>query len=30
VLDRLGLVTTRIGGVLANVPPASVYRLTRR
>lgn len=30
VLDRLGLTATRIGGVLANVPPASVYKLSRR
>ncbi|MFN4282735.1 MAG: class I SAM-dependent methyltransferase [Alphaproteobacteria bacterium] len=30
VLDRLGLEAKRIGGVIANVPPASVYRITRR
>ncbi len=30
ILDRLGLETYRIGGTLANVPPASVYRVTRR
>lgn len=30
VLDRLGLKARRIGGVLANVPPASVYKLSRR
>jgi phospholipid N-methyltransferase len=29
ILDRLGLQATRIGGVLANVPPASVYRISR-
>jgi phosphatidylethanolamine/phosphatidyl-N-methylethanolamine N-methyltransferase len=29
VLDGLGLTATRIGGVLANVPPASVYRITK-
>ncbi|MCR4265040.1 class I SAM-dependent methyltransferase [Nitratireductor sp. ZSWI3] len=30
LLDRLGLKATRIGGVLANVPPAAVYRIRRR
>ena len=30
LLDRLGLRSRRTGGTLANVPPASVYRLTRR
>ncbi|HEY4135251.1 MAG TPA: methyltransferase domain-containing protein [Alphaproteobacteria bacterium] len=30
ILERLGLQATRIGGVLANVPPASVYRISRR
>jgi phosphatidylethanolamine/phosphatidyl-N-methylethanolamine N-methyltransferase len=30
ILDRLGLTATRIGGTLANVPPAAVYRLRRR
>ncbi len=30
ILDRLGLKARRIGGVLANFPPASVYRITRR
>ncbi len=30
VLARLGLRAERIGGTLANVPPASVYRITRR
>ncbi len=30
VLDRLGLKATRIGGALINLPPASVYRITRR
>lgn len=30
LLDRLGLRALRTGGTLANVPPASVYRLTRR
>jgi len=30
VLDRLGLKATRIGGVLVNVPPAFVYRISRR
>lgn len=30
LLDRLGLKATRIGGAFFNVPPASVYRITRR
>lgn len=30
LLDRLGLKATRIGGTLANVPPASVYRIRQR
>jgi phospholipid N-methyltransferase len=30
VLDRLALETTRIGGTLANLPPAAVYRIRRR
>jgi phosphatidylethanolamine/phosphatidyl-N-methylethanolamine N-methyltransferase len=30
LLDRLGLRATRIGRVLLNVPPATVYRITRR
>jgi phospholipid N-methyltransferase len=30
LLDRLGLKATRIGRALANVPPAAVYRITRR
>lgn len=30
ILDRLGLRATRIGGTLANFPPASVYRIRRR
>lgn len=30
VLDSLGLEAERIGGTLANVPPASVYRISRR
>ncbi len=29
-LDRLGLKAVRVGGALLNVPPASVYRVTRR
>jgi phospholipid N-methyltransferase len=29
-LDRLGLKATRLGHVLLNVPPATVYRITRR
>ncbi|MBZ9791641.1 VTT domain-containing protein [Rhizobium sp. 3T7] len=30
ILDRLGLKAVRIGGTLVNLPPASVYRITRR
>jgi phosphatidylethanolamine/phosphatidyl-N-methylethanolamine N-methyltransferase len=30
ILDRMGLKATRIGGTLANLPPASVYRIRRR
>jgi phospholipid N-methyltransferase/membrane protein DedA with SNARE-associated domain len=30
ILDRLGLKAVRIGGTLANVPPAAVYRISRR
>lgn len=30
LLDRLGLKAKRIGGTLANVPPASVYRIRQR
>ncbi len=30
ILDRLGLKAARFGGTLANVPPASVYRIRRR
>ncbi|APO74532.1 ribosomal RNA methyltransferase protein [Rhizobium etli 8C-3] len=30
VLDRLGLKAARIGGTMANLPPASVYRIRRR
>jgi phosphatidylethanolamine/phosphatidyl-N-methylethanolamine N-methyltransferase len=30
LLDRLGLKATRIGRVVANVPPAAVYRIRRR
>ena len=30
VLDRLGLKAMRIGGTLANFPPAAVYRIRRR
>mgnify|MGYP001072012817 CR=1 FL=1 len=30
VLDRLGLKAARIGGTLFNVPPAAVYRISRR
>lgn len=29
ILDRLNLTATLIGGTLANIPPASVYRITR-
>lgn len=30
ILDRLGLKARRIGGTVMNLPPASVYRITRR
>lgn len=30
VLDQLDLKATRIGGTLLNIPPASVYRISRR
>lgn len=30
MLDRLGLKATRIGGSLANLPPAAVYKIRRR
>lgn len=30
VLDRLGLVSSRLGIALANLPPATVYRIARR
>jgi phospholipid N-methyltransferase len=30
ILDRLGLKATRIGGTIRNLPPAAVYRITRR
>jgi phospholipid N-methyltransferase len=30
VLDRLGLKARRIGGTVRNLPPAAVYRFTRR
>lgn len=30
ILDRLGLKATRIGGTVRNIPPAAVYRITRR
>jgi len=30
ILERLGLTAARIGGALANMPPASVYRILRR
>ena len=30
ILDRLHLKAVRIGGTLANLPPATVYRITRR
>lgn len=30
LLDRLDLKATRIGGVLGNLPPASVYRIKKR
>ncbi|WP_426122420.1 class I SAM-dependent methyltransferase [Pararhizobium sp. PWRC1-1] len=30
ILDRLGLKAVRIGGTVRNLPPAAVYRITRR
>ncbi len=30
ILDRLGLKATRVGSTLRNVPPATVYRISRR
>lgn len=30
ILDRLGLKATRIGATVRNLPPAAVYRITRR
>ena len=30
ILDRIGLVATRVGATVANVPPAQVYRIGRR
>ncbi|AXA41020.1 class I SAM-dependent methyltransferase [Rhizobium leguminosarum] len=30
ILDRLGLKAVRIGGTVRNLPPASVYRISRR
>ena len=30
LLDRLGLKATRVGGTVRNLPPATVYRITRR
>ena len=30
ILDRLGLDARRIGGAMLNVPPASVYKITRK
>ncbi|MGF1593081.1 MAG: class I SAM-dependent methyltransferase [Kiloniellaceae bacterium] len=30
ILDRLGLKAVRIGGTMRNLPPAAVYRITRR
>jgi len=30
ILDRLGLKAQRIGGTIYNLPPASVYRISRR
>lgn len=30
ILDRLGLRAARMGSAIANVPPASAYRITRR
>lgn len=30
ILDRLGLKATRVGRALRNIPPATVYKITRR
>jgi phospholipid N-methyltransferase len=30
LLDRLGLKATHVGWIFANIPPAAVYRITRR
>ncbi|MGO7961755.1 SAM-dependent methyltransferase, partial [Rhizobium leguminosarum] len=30
ILDSLGLVAKRIGWTLRNIPPAAVYRISRR
>jgi phosphatidylethanolamine/phosphatidyl-N-methylethanolamine N-methyltransferase len=30
ILDRLGLKASKVGGALLNLPPASVYRISRR
>lgn len=30
ILDRLGLKAARVGGTVRNIPPAAVYRITRR
>jgi phosphatidylethanolamine/phosphatidyl-N-methylethanolamine N-methyltransferase len=30
ILDRLGLKAVRVGGTVRNIPPASVYRISRR
>jgi phospholipid N-methyltransferase len=30
ILERLGLEAKRVGGAMLNVPPASVYRITRK
>jgi len=30
ILDRIGLKAVRVGGTIRNLPPASVYRITRR
>ncbi len=30
ILDRLGLKAARVGGTVRNLPPAAVYRITRR
>lgn len=30
ILDRLGLVAKRVGGAMINLPPASVYKITRK